>query len=97
MHKGGFINMQLFIITLFAESKLLQRLLSMGSKVDSNVYLFVRLEKANYACLGAVAINRYDVNASPVFIEWKIMEYEQLKEKDYFKEVVSIASAAVNN
>lgn len=95
MHKGATMNntSHVLLCKMIVESKLLQRLLLMGSSRDSNVYLFVRLEKANYACLGAVVMKRYDINVSPVFIEWELVEYEQLAEKQYFKEVVSIATA----
>lgn len=61
---------------------------SKSKDADDNTILFVRLEGGNYICLGRLAVAGYNLSASPVSIQWELLDYESLKASQVFRDVL---------
>lgn len=69
-----------------AESRLVQRLLTTSN--DTTILLFLRFEGEPYCCMGRVSFVSYNLNVNPVAIKWKLLDFDDIVQKDYFKRVL---------
>jgi len=76
------------------DSPIVQRLIKAGGGGTSKdaVLLFVRLEGQNYVCFGRVQHSQYDLQRDPISIQWRLQDYDRLKNTPMFKEVYKTAT-----
>lgn len=75
------------------ESEVIKRLIKIGQfsyKGDDQIILFVRKEGENYVCLGKLAHVDYNLDKSPVTFRWQLLNYDSLKNIEYFKSIINL-------
>jgi len=56
----------------------------------TEVMLFVRFDKASYTCLGRLGVEKTVLDAHPISFVWRLLDWERLKDRPYFQEVLSV-------
>jgi hypothetical protein len=59
-------------------------------KDEDRVVLFARIEGEPYCCLGNVSHIKYNLSKHPVTFDWKLLDYENLRDKIYFQNILDI-------
>ena len=71
----------------FIESEITKRLLN----ENETIILFIRIENRNYSCLGRLKHISSDINMFPISFKWELLDYLNIKTKQYFQEILKIS------
>eukprot|EP01038_Epipyxis_sp_PR26KG_P006304 gene6304-8683_t len=61
------------------------------SQAHDTILLFVRLEGENYCSLGRLKPIGYDLNTTPIRIQWELLDYDSIHSTDHFKAILRSA------
>ena len=75
------------------DSEVIKRLITLGKtsyKGDDQIILFVRKEGESYVCLGRLVHVDYKLDINPVTFRWQLLDYDNLKDIDFFKSIIKM-------